>query len=76
MHVSIIVSRGSELDAHAYNESAGGAVMLTATGGDRASISIAFVCVADAERAARALLDAASQLRAPAPQGLVVEDVV
>jgi len=76
MHTSIIISRGSEIAAHAYNETGGGSVMLNATSGDRASVSIAFVRADDAERAARALLDAAVQLRATAPQGLVVEDVV
>lgn len=74
MHVSIIVSRGSELAAHAYPEY--GSVVLSVTSDDRASASISFTCADDAKRAALALLDAASQLRAPDAQGLVVEDVV
>ena len=74
MHTSVIVSRGSELAAHAYPEH--GSVILSVTSGDRASASVSFTCADDAKRAALALLDAAAQLRAPAAQGLVVEDVV
>lgn len=78
MHTSVIISRGSELAAHAYPDHAYpeyGSVILSVTS-DRGSASISFTCAADVKRAALALLDAASQLRAPAPQGLVVEDVV
>lgn len=73
MHVSIIVSRGSEIGASAYPQYSSAVLNVN---NDRASVSISFVCADDAKRAALALLDAASQLRAPAAQGLVVEDVV
>ena len=73
MHTSIIISRDSEIGASAYPQYS--SAVLNVNNG-RATVSISFVCADDAKRAALALLDAASQLRAPDAQGLVVEDVV